>query len=244
MARSKVISGIVGLDKMLNGGIPKSNQIIIAGGPGTGKTLLCLEYLYRGALSGETSILFSLEEETNLLVENMKEAFPKFTEIDRLMAEGKLIIKGVDQASSLIQKDKKGNIFTFTTTIEDIEETIVESGATKVAIDSISVMKLFVKDPYEYRGVSSSLVGMLRRQGITALLTMEIETSDKNRLMFEPEFFVYDGIVILYLSGGNEENRVPSIEVIKMRGTQHSFSTVPYEITPEGINLLLIPHKE
>jgi circadian clock protein KaiC len=244
MARSKVISGIVGLDKMLNGGIPKSNQIIIAGGPGTGKTLLCLEYLYRGALSGETSILFSLEEETNLLVENMKEAFPKFTEIDRLIAEGKLIIKGVDQASSLIQKDKKGNIFTFTTTIEDIEETIVESGATKVAIDSISVMKLFVKDPYEYRGVSSSLVGMLRRQGITALLTMEIETSDKNRLMFEPEFFVYDGIVILYLSGGNEENRVPSIEVIKMRGTQHSFSTVPYEITPEGINLLLIPHKE
>jgi circadian clock protein KaiC len=244
MARNKVISGITGLDKMLNGGIPKSNQIIIAGGPGTGKTLLCLEYLYRGALSGETSILFSLEEETALLIENMKEAFPKFTEIDRLIAEGKLIIKGMDQASSLIQKDKKGNIFTFTTTIEDIEETIVESGATKVAIDSISVMKLFVKDPYEYRGVSSSLVGMLRRQGITALLTMEIETSDKSRLMFEPEFFVYDGIVILYLSGGNEENRVPSIEVIKMRGTQHSFSTVPYEITPEGINLLLIPHKE
>ena len=244
MGRSKILSGITGLDKMLNGGIPKSNQLVIAGGPGTGKTLLCLEYLYRGALGGETSIMFSLEEETELLVENMKEAFPGFTEIDRLMAEGKLVINGMDQASSLIQKDKKGNIFAFTTTITDIEEMIVEAGAHRVAIDSISIMKMFVKDPFEYRGVSTSLVAMLRRQGITALLTMEIETSDKSRLVFEPEFFIYDGIVILYLSGGNEENRVPSIEIIKMRGTQHSFSTVPYEITSDGINLLLIPHKE
>lgn len=244
MAREKVSSGIAGLDKMLNGGLPKSNQVVIAGGPGTGKTLLCLEYLYRGALSGETSILFSLEEETSMIVANMKEAFPQFTEMDRLIAEGKLVIKGTDQASSLIQKDKKGNVFTFTTTIADIESAVIEHGASKVAIDSISVMKLFVKDPFEYRSVSTALVAMLRKQNITALLTMEIETSEKERLTFEPEFFVYDGIIILYLSGVQEENRVPTIEVIKMRGTQHSFATVPYEITSNGINLLLIPHKD
>jgi len=242
--RERIITGIEGLDKMLNGGIPKSNQVIIAGGPGTGKTLLCLEYLYKNALAGETSVMFSLEEDTNMIVANMKEAYGQFTEIDRLLASGKFIIKGTDQASSLIQKDKKGNIFTFTTTIADIESTVVETGATRVAIDSVSIMKLFVKDPFEYRSVSTSLVTMLRKQSVTALLTMEIETPEKDKLIFEPEFFVYDGIIIMYLSGGEEENRVPTIEVIKMRGTQHSFSTVPYEITSGGINLLLIPHKD
>ncbi len=242
--RERVLTGIDGLDKMLNGGIPKFNQVVIAGGPGTGKTLLCLEYLYKNALAGETCILFSLEEESKMILENMKEAYGQFSEIDRLIAEHKLIIKGTDQASSLIQKDKKGNIFTFTTTIADIESVIIEYSATRVAIDSVSVMKLFVKDPFEYRSVSTSLVTMLRKQNVTSLLSMEIETPEKEKLIFEPEFFIYDGIIVMYLSGAVEENRVPTVEIIKMRGTPHSFSTVPYEITANGINLLLIPRRE
>ena len=242
--RERVSTGIEGLDKMLNGGIPKFNQVVIAGGPGTGKTLLCLEYLYKSALAGETCILFSLEEESKMILENMKEAYGQFSEIDRLIAEHKLIIKGTDQASSLIQKDKKGNIFTFTTTIADIESVIIEYSATRVAIDSVSVMKLFVKDPFEYRSVSTSLVTMLRKQNVTSLLSMEIETPEKEKLIFEPEFFIYDGIIVMYLSGAVEENRVPTVEIIKMRGTPHSFSTVPYEITASGINLLLIPRRE
>ncbi len=244
MARAKVESGISGLDRMLNGGIPNANQVVLAGGPGTGKTLLCLEYLYRNALNGNVSILFSLEEDTKMIIDNAKQAFTDFSELDRLMDEKKLIIHGSDQASSLIQKDKQGNIFTFTTTIADIESLIRDHAASRVAIDSVSVLKLFVKDPFEYRNVSNALVAMLRKQGVTALLTMEIDTPEKQRLIFEPEFFIYDGIVIMYLSGGPEENRVPTIEIIKMRGTKHSFSTVPYEITSKGINLLLIPEKK
>ncbi len=242
--RSRVNTGIDGLNEMLGGGIPLGNQVVVAGGPGTGKTLLCLEFLYKNALAGEKCILFSLEEDSKMILANMKEAYEQYTEIDRLMSEGKFLIKGTDQASSLIQKDKKGNIFTFTTTIADIESTILEENATRVAIDSVSVMKLFVKDPFEYRSVSTTLVTMLRKQNVTSLLTMEIETPEKEKLIFEPEFFIYDGIIVMYLSGAAEENRVPTVEIIKMRGTKHSFSTVPYEITPSGIGLLLIPHRE
>lgn len=241
--RERVKTGISGLDLLLTGGVPDANQVVVAGGPGTGKTLLCMEFLYRNALEGHVSILFSLEEETRMILENTKEAFPEFVKLDQLIEDKKLIVHGSDQATSLIQKDKQGNVFTFTTTIADIESLILETGATRAAIDSVSVMKLFVKDPFEYRAVSSSLVTMLRKQNVTTLLTMEIDTPEKTRLLFEPEFFIYDGIVIMYLSGGPEENRVPSIEVIKMRGTKHSFSTVPYEITSNGINLLIIPEK-
>ena len=95
--REKEKTGIDGLDKMLNGGIPQGNQVVLAGGPGTGKTLLCMEFLYRGALAGNISVLFSLEETSDMVIENTKAAYSEFTELDRLIKEGKLIIHGADR---------------------------------------------------------------------------------------------------------------------------------------------------
>ena len=56
-------TGVTGLDAMLYGGIPEKNQVLLAGGPGTGKTLLSFEYLYRNAKAGNTSLFFALEED-------------------------------------------------------------------------------------------------------------------------------------------------------------------------------------
>jgi len=48
-----VKTGIQGFDTMIQGGIPQGHNILIAGGPGTGKTSFAMEFLYRGALNGE-----------------------------------------------------------------------------------------------------------------------------------------------------------------------------------------------
>ena len=45
---AKVKTGVEGLDDVLNGGIPAGNLVVVSGEPGAGKTILCLEYLYRG----------------------------------------------------------------------------------------------------------------------------------------------------------------------------------------------------
>ncbi|MBO3802960.1 MAG: hypothetical protein JTT11_03670, partial [Candidatus Brockarchaeota archaeon] len=41
-----VRTGIDGLDKILGGGIPRGRCVLVIGGPGTGKTTLCLQFLY------------------------------------------------------------------------------------------------------------------------------------------------------------------------------------------------------
>ena len=41
-------TGIAGLDEILLGGIPKNNTIVVQGETGTGKTLLGMEFIYRG----------------------------------------------------------------------------------------------------------------------------------------------------------------------------------------------------
>jgi KaiC/GvpD/RAD55 family RecA-like ATPase len=72
---------------------------------------------------------------------------------------------------------------------------------------------------------------------VTGLLITEIGASEKNRLLFKPEFFIYDGIVMLYSSGPESASRALTLEIIKMRGTKHSRATVSYDITSSGISV-------
>jgi len=59
----RVKTGIEGLDKALNGGIPYRNVVLVSGGAGTGKSTLCLQYLVNGAkLYGEKGLYISTEQ--------------------------------------------------------------------------------------------------------------------------------------------------------------------------------------
>ncbi|MBU0662837.1 AAA family ATPase, partial [Candidatus Micrarchaeota archaeon] len=60
---ARVKTGIDGLDKALKGGFPKGNIVLISGGAGTGKSTLCMQYLYNGAkLFGEKGLYISTEQ--------------------------------------------------------------------------------------------------------------------------------------------------------------------------------------
>ena len=48
-------TGVQGLDELLNGGFPDGRVILIIGGPGSGKTILASQFLYKGI-----SVLFLL----------------------------------------------------------------------------------------------------------------------------------------------------------------------------------------
>ena len=54
--------GISRLDDLLGNGIPRGSSLLIAGVAGTGKTVLLLEFVHRGAQAGEKGIIFSFEE--------------------------------------------------------------------------------------------------------------------------------------------------------------------------------------
>ncbi|MDE1854744.1 MAG: hypothetical protein KGH57_00265 [Candidatus Micrarchaeota archaeon] len=234
-----VKTGISGLDAMLYGGIPEGNQVIVAGGPGAGKTLLSFEYLYRNAKMGFTSVFFALEETPERVLENAKSAFPEFKDIDSLVKAKKLIIDGEDPATVLHSStsDDNSSQYEFGKVVADIESTIVSTKATRVVIDSLSVFEMLINDPTAYRRSMLALISNLRRLGVTTLLTAEMSSPERSRLRFKTEYFVFDDIVIMY-EKGEEEKRMLAMEVIKTRGTKHSFVTTPYDISASGINVL------
>src|SRR5512132_1722025 len=59
----KVPTGILGLDEITGGGLPKGRPTLVCGAAGSGKTVLATEFLVRGATQfGEPGVLMTFEE--------------------------------------------------------------------------------------------------------------------------------------------------------------------------------------
>jgi predicted ATP-dependent serine protease len=60
----KTPTGILGLDEIIGGGLPRGRPTLVCGGAGCGKTLLAMEFLVRGAEQYNEPGAFMAFEET------------------------------------------------------------------------------------------------------------------------------------------------------------------------------------
>ena len=221
----KIKTGIMGLDEMLNGGIPKNRHIGFYGGPGTGKTTFTFELLYKGALMGETGYYLTLEEPPEHIIENASAQFPEFTEINRLVSEKKLIIE-------------KNLSYDVNKIIEQIENTVIENEVSRLVIDSITIFKALFPNEREYRSGLIEFLNLLRTLDITVFPIIEAPTSARETFEYSIEHYVLDGIINLY-NIYKGETRIRALEIYKMRGTHHNTDIVPFRITPRGVKVYL-----
>lgn len=237
-SREKFKTGIGGLDTMLYGGVPKNSQVIIAGGPGSGKTLMSFEICYNSAKAGIPAVFLALEENPETVIRNAKEAFPDFKDIDDLMEKKMLYVDG-ETSLDKVQQETDSSKYMFGNMVADIEGTLSEYNAHCLVIDSVSLIKLMLGDELTYRHSMISLVSNLRRLNVTSFLTVEMPSAERKGLKFSSEFFIFDGIITMYQTG-QEDKRTLAIEVVKMRGTNHSWVLSPYEIESNGFKVFTI----
>ncbi len=235
----RIVTGIAGLDSMLYGGIPVGNQVALAGGPGCGKSLICLDVLYNNAKAGTPCAFIALEETAEEVIKNVKSTFPKFDDIDSLIASKKLNILGEDIMLDLASTEQGSSAAALTKITSDIENIVKTNNAKLVAIDSISVLKLLLSDGQRltYRRAIVALLNTLKKLGVTTLLTIEMHSIERKDLKFTEEFFIFDGIIALYQTEVSDR-RVSNLEIIKMRGTKHSQTFSPYDIMSTGFRVL------
>ncbi|MDO8625710.1 MAG: gas vesicle protein GvpD [Candidatus Diapherotrites archaeon] len=65
--------GIKNFDKLVQGGLPRGTATLIAGTPGTGKTIFCLQALYNNALAGKSCLYVSFEQNADEIKEQMSQ---------------------------------------------------------------------------------------------------------------------------------------------------------------------------
>jgi len=233
----KIKTSVKGLDVLLGGGIPAQHNVFICGGPGTGKTCLSMEFLYRGALSGDNGLFLSLEEDTDSLIENANTTFTKWSKFNQLVKEKKLTI--VTQESYIhVDMPETGvsPYYTFNKLHDKLNEVIEDNKIKRVVIDSASILNLFFDDDLEYRRTLLNMLRDLKKKGCTAMLTAELQNVNRETVRFAIEHFVADGVILLYLLE-QQERRISAIEILKMRGCDHSKVLTPFKITPNGIEV-------
>ena len=197
---------ITKLDEILGPGIPWGSSLLIGGVAGTGKTVLSLEFIYRGALAGEKGILFSFEETDERLraaAEGL--GWDLGREIDRGMIE----IIFIPQPDILVERH-----------LLMIQERIEAMKAKRVVIDSVSVFLHKVTDAQLAREKVFQLCTIVQNAMAVGLFTTDIPYGSHQVSRFGVEETVVDGVVILSSTEeGFERERY--IEVYKLRNTAH-----------------------
>jgi len=219
----RVNTGISGLDEMLQGGIPKKRHVAVYGGPGSGKTSFCFEYLYKGAKMGENGLYVTLEETADDIVENMANTFTGLTDVEDLISAKKIEIVKPDK----LDLEEIANI---------LEERIVSNKVKRAVIDSSTMIRLSFANEVEYRQTLFEFLSLLRNLDCTTLTVVEAVTAKREDMRYDIEHFVMDGIINLY-NMDREDRRIRALEIFKMRGTNHSREFVPFKVTPQGIKV-------
>ena len=211
----RVKTGITGLDDIIGGGIPENQLMLITGTSGTGKTIMCSQFLWAGIKKyGEAGVYLSFEESPESIKENMKEFGWDFDELEKT---GKFAFIKYDP----FKIDEIFNI---------LDSTIREIGATRVVVDSISALGLHVRDKSELRHMIYNLSILLRKLNCTTMIVSEIVHGTEPRLSrYGVEEFVADSVIVLYYERIESVfNR--AIQVWKLRGSEHSETLHPYTI--------------
>lgn len=69
---ARITSGVPGLDDHVGGGFPLGRTVLVAGGIGTGKTTMAVQFLVAGARDGETGVLITADEKPRHIIADVR----------------------------------------------------------------------------------------------------------------------------------------------------------------------------
>jgi circadian clock protein KaiC len=214
-------TGLPSLDEMLDGGLPEGSATMVAGGAGTGKTLMGLHFITSGAECGEPGVIVTFQENPAQLRE-IARAFG--WDLRGLEEQGK--IAHLYHSPVEIQPDIHTAL---------VKEAVEQIGARRVLIDSLKDLEIATSDKVRFKDYVYSLVNELKRRSVTTLLTNEISELFGSFALSEfGVSFIADNVILLrYVEMGGRMGR--ALSVLKVRGSQHDKDIREFEITEQGL---------
>jgi circadian clock protein KaiC len=221
----RLSTGDAGLDQVLGGGLPAGALIVVAGPPGSGKTILAQQICFANATAARKALYYTTWSEPHDKLMRHLEVFD-FFDVDAIGERVDFLhlaeLVGGDESSGLERA------------AAEVLRQSVEARPAVIVIDSSKALHDFV-EPDEFRRAIYDLASKVAYSNATLILVGEYEASD---IRAQPEFAVADGILQLENEGRGPIDR-RWLRALKLRGAevapgQHSFriSATGFEVFP------------
>ena len=236
----RIRTGILGLDDILSGGLPKGHLYLVEGDPGTGKTTLALQFLLEGIRLGESVIDVTLSESRRELEEVARS--------HGWSAESLQIYEMVPPEDDL-SPEAQYTVFhpsevELADTITSILQQVDATKPQRVVFDSLSELRMLARDPLRYRRQILALKRHFAGRSCTVMLLDDRTAEGSHDLQLQS---IAHGVIMMQSLERDFGIKRRRVEVRKLRGSSFREGYHDYTIETGGIfiypRLIAAEHK-
>lgn len=217
----RLTSGHEPLDAVLGGGLPANAISLLMGRPGSGKTILAQQYIFRNATPERPSIYFATVSEPLEKIVRFGQSLDFF---DRTAIGASVFYE--DLGAKVSRHGLAG-------VTEQITTAIKERRPGLIVIDSFKALHAFADGHAEFRRFLHELSGRLGAFPVASLWVGEYEDAEIGSV---PEFAVADAILDLTTARSGQRD-IRFLEVRKLRGSGFQSGLHAYRLTADGMHL-------
>ena len=238
----RIKTGVPGLDTVIQGGLPKNSITLVSGPPGSGKSILCFQFLWDGVKNNEKCLYLTLDKKAEGLIIQAKELGLNF---EPAMGQG--LIK-----FEYLNINKK-QIY------EKMTNEILSKNYDRIVLDSItplSEMPIFMRNLEDFDIDTNSLIpddfpdgttlptrrlhlryimSALESSNCTSIVTSELPVGSNMLSRDGISEFLADGVITLNFDPTMDRRK---LAVMKMRNTKHTLKPQSMQIDTGGIKLV------
>ena len=229
---SKDRTGIAGFDEITGGGLPRSRTTLVIGGPGSGKTILGLQFLMHGAQHcDEPGIFVAFEESSKRIVANAETFGWNLPELQ----PKKLYFMDAQPAADMAQS---GN-FDLCGMLAALEVQTQDMGARRIVFDAMDVVLALIPDPAIKRREVYRIHEWLLAHELSAIITAKADAEAGDAFGQQPfgfmQFMVDCAVILSHrvVQGVSQRN----LRVQKYRGTAFDENESPFLIGANGFEV-------
>ena len=229
-APNKAPTGIAGFDEITGGGLPRGRTTLLVGGPGSGKTILALQFLAHGARDcREPGIFVAFEESSQRIVANAESFGWKLASLQKKT----LFFLDAQPPPDLVQSGD----FDLSGMLAALDAQIKTMGARRIVFDALDVVLALLPEPARRRQEIYRLHDWLLSRELTGIITAKAGGDDDSTVIQQPfgfmQFMVDCAVILNHSVAQGVSHR--NLRVQKYRGSGFDENESPFLIGSSGL---------
>jgi circadian clock protein KaiC len=223
----RLTTGVRGLDLVLGGGFEPGAVVVVAGAPGTGKTILAQQMCFSNATAEHRAIYYTTLSEPHSKLLRHLEPFA-FFDANRVGSTVEFIHLG-----DLLREDRPEGLEPL---ISEVVRKTLEEKPCLVVIDSAKMLGDFV----DQRALREAFYDLASRFGHTDSVLLLLGEYTPDEMESGVEFSLADGIIHLAYEAREPVDR-RWLRVVKLRGGDHLVGKHTFGIAADGFEVFPRP---